>query len=523
VPRARVDAWRIAPVLAAAAGAAAYLVLQPHNVDLAAHIYRTDLFGREGFTIWNGGWYAGHHTPAYSVLFPPLAWWLGLSVVGAASTIASAVLFEMLARAHWGERARWASIWLGFGTATLLFTGRLPFAMGVAVGLGSLVALQRRRPLLASVLAVACSLSSPIAGLFLVLASVSCALAARDRRRAALAVAACALAPPLALSLAFPEGGWEPFVLSAFIPVPLTAALAVLILPPRERVLRIGAALYGLAGTAAYFIHTPMGGNAMRLGALFAGPILLAAVRPRRHLALFAVVLAALGYWQWTSAAHDFVKSQEDPSVKVRYYKPLVRFLDHAKGPPGRVEVVFTRGHWEASEIANHFPLARGWQRQLDLGRNGFFYAGGGLNRVTYGVWLAEHAVRFVAVGAGKPDYSAYTERGLIESGLPYLRMVWRSKNWRVYAVTLPHAMAVPDPGADMTVTRMGNDELRLRVRKPGGAVVRVSWTPYWRAFGGCVERAGDWTRVTARRPGTLRLAIDFSPERIIEHGRRCD
>ncbi|MFL5886002.1 MAG: hypothetical protein ACJ77M_13115, partial [Thermoleophilaceae bacterium] len=267
--------------------------------------------------------------------------------------------------------------------------------------------------------------------------------------------------------------------------------------------------------------HTPMGGNAMRLGALFGGPILLAALRPRRRVALFALLLVGLGYWQWTSAAQDFVKSQEDPSVRVRYYKPLVSFLDRVGGPPGRVEVVFTRGHWEATEVGNHFPLARGWQRQLDLGRNGIFY-GGGLNRVTYGVWLAEHAVRFVAVGAGKPDYSSYTERGLIESGLPYLRMVWRSKEWRVYAVTLPHAMAVPDPGAEMSVTKMGNSNLTLDVRKPGSAVVRVSWTPYWRFSGGCVQRAGDWTRITAERPGTMKLAIDFSPARIFEHGERC-
>jgi hypothetical protein len=509
-------------VLAAAGGAVAYLVLQPHTVDLAAHIYRRDLFGREGFTIWNGNWYAGHHTPAYSVLFPPLAWWLGLSVVGVASTLSAAALFDALARGHWGERARWASIWLGFGTATLLFTGRLPFALGVAVGLGSLLALQRRHGVLACALAVATSLASPIAGLFLVLAAVSWTLGGRERRAPAAAVAASAMLPPVALTLAFPEGGWEPFALSAFLPVPLASAAAVLVLPSRERALRIGAALYGAAGTAAYFIHTPMGGNAMRLGALFAGPVVLAAVRPWRRVGLFALALVLLGYWQWTSATQDFVKSQEDPTVTVRYYQPLVHFLDRVGGPPGRVEVVFTHGHWEAPEIGNEFPLARGWQRQLDLGRNGLFYGGGGLNRVTYGVWLAEHAVRFVAVGAGKPDYSAYIERGLIESGLPYLRMVWHSQDWRVYAVTLPHAMAVPDPGAAMKVTSMGNSSVNLAVTKPGGAVVRVSWSPYWRAYGGCVERSGDWTRVIARRPGTLRMAIDFSPARMFDHGRRC-
>ncbi|MDQ3720862.1 MAG: hypothetical protein M3350_08815 [Actinomycetota bacterium] len=56
--------WRLAPTLASVVGAVVYLVLGPRSPDLAAHVFRSELFGREGFTIWNGQWYAGHHTPA---------------------------------------------------------------------------------------------------------------------------------------------------------------------------------------------------------------------------------------------------------------------------------------------------------------------------------------------------------------------------------------------------------------------------------------------------------------------------
>ena len=77
------DRWRVAPVLAAALVAALYLILDLRTGDLAAHLYRADLFDREGFTIWNGNWYGGHHTPAYSVLFPPLAHYLTPQVAGA--------------------------------------------------------------------------------------------------------------------------------------------------------------------------------------------------------------------------------------------------------------------------------------------------------------------------------------------------------------------------------------------------------------------------------------------------------
>jgi hypothetical protein len=66
-------------------------------------------------------------------------------------------------------------------------------------------------------------------------------------------------------------------------------------------------------------------------------------------------------------------------------------------------------------------------------------------------------------------------------------------------------------------------DELLLDVKRPGAALVRVRWTPYWFAAGGCVERAGEWTRVIAERPGFMRLSTRFAPERIAAHGRRCD
>ena len=67
----------MAPVAIAIVFAIVYLIWQPRTVDLAAHTFRAELFGEEGFTIWNGQWYGGHHTPAYSIISPPIAWLLG--------------------------------------------------------------------------------------------------------------------------------------------------------------------------------------------------------------------------------------------------------------------------------------------------------------------------------------------------------------------------------------------------------------------------------------------------------------
>ena len=80
------------------------------------------------------------------------------------------------------------------------------------------------------------------------------------------------------LSWAFPEGGWAPFPTSAYIPIPLFALACLIVLPREQAALRWGAVLYGAGSTLALALETPMGGNAVRLGALFGGPVLLCAL-----------------------------------------------------------------------------------------------------------------------------------------------------------------------------------------------------------------------------------------------------
>lgn len=510
------------PALLTAVIAAAWIALEPHTVDMAAHTFRADLFGREGFTIWNGAWYSGHHTPAYSTLFPPLAWAIGPWLAGAAAVVAAAAVFEPLARGHWGDRGGPAAWWFAAGAGALLFTGRLPFALGVALGLGALLALQRGRPRLAAALAAGASLSSPVAGAFVVLAGIAGALATHRRGPAVVALAAAM--PVVLLGLAFPEGGYMPFAFSAFLPVPAFCAILVAVLPRRERALRIGATLYALATIAAFAIETPMGSNAVRLAALFAGPVAAAAVpwpRRRAPAVALALALAALALWQFSSPVRDFRASQDEPSAATSYYEPLVRYLKSRRPEEGRIEIPFTRSHWEASEVAREFPLARGWERQLDAGKNALFYDGI-LTDFTYANWLAEHAVQLVALADVKPDESSFRERALIERNPPYLRLVKRVPHWRIYEVTLPHPLVLPRRGADIRVTRLGSDEVRLDVRRPGPAVVRVRWSPYWRSDNGCVERADEWTRIAPARPGPARMTMSFSPWRAVDRGPRC-
>jgi len=495
----------LSPWVVAALGAAAYLLVDPPSADLAAQEYRAGLVRSAGLGIWDNGWYAGHHTPAYSVLFPPLGAALGVRLAGALAAVAAAALFARLARRHWAPRpASAAALWFALAAVATLLTGRLTFLLGVALGLGTLLALGGRRAPLATALAVLTTLASPVAGLFVALAAVAWGLAAPGRRAAAALVAGGALAPAAALAALFPEGGSEPFVASAFWPALAAITLVAALLPARERALRIGAGLYALACVAAFVLATPLGGNITRLGVLVAGPVVLGALAGRRRPALLATIALPLAYWQLYPAVRDVARAAGDPSVATAYHAPLVHFLGREPGA-FRVEVPFTQNHWEAARVAPEIPLARGWQRQLDRRYGGLFYDGS-LTAARYRAWLDEHAVAYVALPDVALDYAARDEARLIRAGLPYLRAVWHDEHWRVFAVRDPVPLVEGPARGAIALTA---DGFALTARRPGAALVRVRHSRWWRVTAGhaCVERGPrGMTRIRVLAPGTVRV-----------------
>lgn len=521
-------AWALAAVIGLA-----YLAIDPPSADLAAQTYRAGLFERHGFLAWDNAWYGGHHMPGYSVLFPPLAAVLGPRVVGVLAAVAAAWLFERIAAEHFGTRgARVGSLWFAAATGVNLLTGRLTFALGVAFALACVLAATHRRPGWAALAAAASTLASPIAGLFLGLGAAAWFLGggrrhdpsrpATVRRRHALLVGGAAVVPAVVLTVAFPEGGVEPFVASSFWPAMLGLVLIVVFLPREERVVRYGILLYALATVASFVLDTPMGGNVTRLGTLIAGPILACLLWQRSPRLLIALAVPLL-YWQWTAPVRDWVRGHGDPSVHASYYRGVVGFLERdpdAAARRFRVEVPFTANHWESRWVGNRLPLARGWERQLDIKVNGLFYEGT-LTAARYRRWLQENGVRYVALPDVDLDHSAQQEARLLRRGLPYLTPVWRDAHWRVFRVRAPRPLAT---GAG-TLTRMGTQALELRADRAGPILLRVRWTPYWKVAGGagCVSRApGDWTRVDAHRAGPIRIGVSVSPLRIMATGRRC-
>ncbi|HWH12599.1 MAG TPA: hypothetical protein VG165_15865 [Solirubrobacteraceae bacterium] len=520
-----------------------WLIAGSRTPDLAAQSYRVGLFTREGFAIWDNNWYAGHHLPAYSLLFPPLGGLIGMRLVGVLAAVVAAFCFARLAELHFGSGARIGILWFALATVADLAIGRLTYALASAVGLAALYAASRRRTVLAGVLAAACGAAAPLAGLFVGMAAAGVLLAGWREpasRRTGLALGIPAVGAGLLLTLAFPEGGREPFGTWPMI-ISLGLTLGFLGLLPRgERVLRAGAWLYVVGTAASFVLVTPIGDNTTRVGADFAGPLLACALlgrgrsaaagrpiartmlrrwgRPSSLRAATGGLLVGLLAWQVFAPVREQAKGFGDPISRQSTYRGLLAYLGAHDTGPGRIEVTFTESHWEAAILAPLYPLARGWEKQLDTGDNPLFYRHP-LSAATYHAWLEQVAVRYVVVANARLDPSSRPEAKLVLGGLPYLRAVWSDPHWRVFAVVDPAPLASPPA----SVTGLGHQSFVVDFTRPGTSLVRIRFSPYWRAQTGCVGRGpGGFTDVSSRRAGRVAVTIAFSVGRILDHGVRC-
>ncbi|HSJ17855.1 MAG TPA: hypothetical protein VK920_07165 [Solirubrobacterales bacterium] len=513
---ARIPDWLPAVALSSAL-AAILLVWDPQVRDLAAQAFRVELFEREGFAIWNGSWYEGHYTLTYSVLFPPLAALLGPQLVGALSVVASAYLFDRLVRDHWGKRARWATLWFGAGAVTMMATGRITFSLGVAFGLAALRALQCGRRGWAIAAAGACALSSPVAAVFLAgIAGVGALTGPGRVNRVALVAAAVAAVPIVVLNLVFPDESRQPFSFAAFFPVLLYLAVVLYITRGSEDDRRFRAVViaYVLATTLVWLVPNPLGNNAIRLPALFGGPLLLAimlARRPRVPTVVAVLILATAAFWQFLAPVRDVAQSAGDASTKAGYYNGLEDWLRAHGGKHARIEVPTTLNTWEAAYLAPEFQLARGWLGQLDRARNGVFYDGR-LTHERYRSWLRRNGVRYVALPDAPLQPTARRERRLIRDEPAYLQPRWSSAHWSVYEVADPLPLVRSEYGHARLLS-LSPDSFTLEVERPGTFTVLARPSPYWELDrgDGCVGRDGRWTSVTVRRPGRVKAEVGFS------------
>ncbi len=534
---------RRAPLFALALTAAlgvAYLLVEPKTADLAAATFRADLWDAHGFVLVNEAWYSGHSVPGYSLLYPPLGALLGPAVVLVASALAATALFSAIATRAFGRDAWPGVIWFGLAATVAMWGGRVPFALGLALGLGALLALQRERRLTACLLAALTPLASPVAGLFLALAAAAAVLGTRIRlwpvvatlpRRSvatALAVGVIAIGVTGVLGVVFPTSGWEPFRLSMYLWL-AGAAVALFLLVPAERAaIRWGAVLYLALGTAVFLVHSPVGDNAVRLGYTFAGPLLAMALISSRPRLLLLLSLPLL-YWQWTATANDIYYGLNSPTAEASFAAPLVAEIDSlSDGRTVRVEIPPTRTRWEAVHVAEQVPIARGWLRQLESDDFGLFFEDDDLDAESYHRWLIDHGVSYVALTrASDLDYMAFDEADLLDgSYLPYLREVWSNDDWRLWEVLGPDGEP-QEPGAPLaddgaTIFDLGPDGYSVGVDAPGEYLLRIRPEPWQQVVAGdaCITDAGDGRssvlRVSGSGPQAIRVENRLSVDGLL-------
>ncbi|HKC77948.1 MAG TPA: hypothetical protein VKB70_06150, partial [Gaiellaceae bacterium] len=292
--------------------------LAPPGGDLAAHEYQRWLFLRHGFTLWDNLWYAGRYAFLnYSVLYYPLAALLGINLVAILSVAVSAGVFARLLEREWGGSARWANLCFALVWPGVILAGEFPLALGLALALLALLALQVGRRWIGAVLIVLSLAASPVAFVLLAVTLAGMALGRRPSPRSwivpAVAVVLATLAELVVLrlfpvgDLGFPAGEEVQALLFCVYLLPLTWRL------DRARGLRGFFVVYLLAVIATFVIPSGLGHDVARVR-LFALPIALLVATLRRWRP-WPIVLVALGLaasWNlfplasnWTGSAAD--------------------------------------------------------------------------------------------------------------------------------------------------------------------------------------------------------------------------
>ena len=176
---------REAVLSAAAAAAAASLLawLGPPGSDLAAHAYQRAVFLQHGFSLWNNFWYAGRYSfVTYSLIYYPLAALLGIRLLAVATVAMAALAFAVVLGREWGPTARWSSRTFAVVWAGIVLSAAFPFALGAALALLTIWALQAGARWRFAALALLTLAASPVAFLLLALVLGGIGLA-RERSR----------------------------------------------------------------------------------------------------------------------------------------------------------------------------------------------------------------------------------------------------------------------------------------------------------------------------------------------------
>ena len=526
LPAARLGAGNAGEALmfAALAGSVAAVLCwaAPAGTDFAAHDYQRAVFMEHGFQLWNNLWYSGHYSfVTYSVLYYPLAALFGIRLLAVLTVAVGTFAFATVLRREWGPAARWSSAAFAVVWGAFVLTGAFPFALGLALALLAISALQNGSRALFALWSALCLMASPLAFLLLALLLGGVAVSGRTAgRRVLLPAVTIAVLGTLEVALwrLFPSGGRASFSPEELVfSVGFCASIVLLTWRvERARVLRFIFLAFGVACIGAFLVPSALGHNIDRFRFVSIPVAVLAlSLRRWRPLALSAVVLPLVVWWNVYPLVNSLKHGIGDSAAHAAYWDPAVRYLKTHLTPSYRVEVVGTARHWEAVYLPEvGIPLTRGWFRQDDFPQNEPLY--GQLSRARYLEWLRSLGVRYVVLTNSHPDYSAQRETALIRSGRSGLRPVVRTPDVTVLSVPAPRRLVTgPAPARVLELSEGG---LVLQVGAAGTYRVAVRYSPYWQASAGCVGRSADGMTLV-RTTGRGKVSLDFA----VDAGRALD
>ena len=510
---------------AAAAFLASLLVwLGPPGADFAAHAYQRTAFLQHGFAVWNNFWYAGRYSfITYSVIYYPLAALIGIKLLAVATVAIAALAFTVVLRLEWGPAARWSSWTFAVVWSCIVVSAAFPFALGAALALLAIWALQTGSRWKFAALAALTLAASPLAFLLLslVLAGIGVARWREGRKFFVPAAIIVAMgATEAVLWRLFADGGRYPFSWQELLAVCVFCVLGAALTWRVEgaRPLRWLFIVYLGACLAAFAIPSSLGENVDRLRYVAVPVAVLAlTLRQWRPLPVAVVTLALATSWNLTPLAFSFVKTSEDPASAQGYWRPAITYLHQHLTMSYRVEAVDTAGHWDAVYLPRAgIPLARGWFRQNDYPQNRLLYSEDGFGQRAYLSWLHSLGVRYVVLTDAPPDYSARDEAKLLRGGKSGLTRVLKTRHVSIYAVPSPRPL-ITGP-APASVVGLTESQVTVRAAEAGTYRLAIRYSPYWMASTGCLDPGKDsMIRLRIPAPGTVKLSIHVSARRALD------
>ncbi|UQX87519.1 hypothetical protein M6D93_14585 [Jatrophihabitans telluris] len=412
----------------AVAGSLLFVVVKPPVADLQAADARAGAAARHvGLGYWLS-WFGGSSPGQYSILTPAVASVVGVTTLAAASVIAIGFLARpLLANTY---RHRSAAYLVVISALCNLWSGRVPFSVGIAISLAGLLLLLRGRPLLGGVVNALATLFSPLAPVFILLVLIGPALARPDWRGRlirfgipsvlGIAVPALLFGAPSPMPFAWTTLAWC---------IGIMLAALLLDLP---RPMRIGLWASALACLALFVIPSGVGANISRYAFLLLPPVIWAVARNSRRVVVLAL-LPAFAYSGYL-VVRD-LNNAAQPAAQQTYYQGLRAELGTLGARDNhRAEILDTPTHRASAELVPDVYLARGWETQSDSTSNAIFYRPDALTATSYQQWLSVNAVAWVAVpNAPGPTYQA--EASLVGLGLNYLHEIWHDGQWTLFAV----------------------------------------------------------------------------------------